>query len=117
MHPDQEKLNKAGYITKRFTEYHFQVKKSGGKDIVNVWPTAGKILMKYTPGPAKFYDDIVSAVKDLLDPTPLTRAQLKEQLYRMYPLPKPVPAFDYWQEHAAILIKHPALLKEYVQSI
>lgn len=115
MHPDQVKLNNAGYITKRFTPFHFQVKKKGGADIINVWPTAGKLLKKFQPGPAPYYMDIVAEVKKLLD-----RKTLKEQaaeLRNFYPLPEPVPEFDYWHEYAAILIKHPALLQEYTATI
>lgn len=67
MHPDQQKLNDAGYITKRFTQYHFKVKKRGGKVKVNVWPTARKILKEFTPGPAPHYTDVVAAVKKIFD--------------------------------------------------
>lgn len=65
MHPDQDTLNRHGYITKRFTEYHFEVQKKDSKIIVSVWPTARKILKKYSPGPAPRYRDIVEAVEDI----------------------------------------------------
>lgn len=102
MHPDEQKLKNAGYITKRFTQYHFQVKKSGGKDIVNVWPTACKILMKYTPGPARFYTDIVEATNKLLQPT---RKSLKEQaaeLRSLFPLPGRVDEVLEWYKQDPI---------------
>lgn len=102
MHPDQRVLNEAGYITKRFTMFHFQVKKPGGKDIVNVWPTACKILMKYTPGPARYYSDIVAEVKKLLEPT---RKSLKEQgaeLRRLFPLPGRVDEVFEWYKQDPI---------------
>ena len=63
MHHDQQKLNTAGYVTKEFTPYHFEVKKPGGTAIVNVWPTAKKILRKWSPGPAPYYTDIIKAVE------------------------------------------------------
>lgn len=115
MHPDEQKLRNAGYITKRFTPFHFQVKKKGGADIVNVWPTAGKLLKKFQPGPAAHYMDVVSAVEKLL-----SRKTLKEQaaeLRNFYPRPAPVPEFDYWQEYMQILIKSPPLFAEYLESI
>lgn len=67
MHHDQQKLNAAGYVTKEFTRYHFQVKKKGGKVKVNVWPTARKILKEFSPGPAPYYTDVVAAVKKIFD--------------------------------------------------
>jgi len=63
MHPDEHKLRAAGYLTKRFTVWHFQVKMpEHDNPVVNVWPTARKILAQYEPGPAPYYDDIVAAV-------------------------------------------------------
>lgn len=85
MHPDQRVLNEAGYITKRFSPFHFQVKKPGGKDIVNVWPTAGKLLTKFQPGPAKYYSDIVVSVGKLLTPTRKTLKDLRDELFKLYP--------------------------------
>lgn len=87
MNPDQQKLNKAGYVTKRFTQYHFQVKKPGGTVRVNVWPTVRKILKEFSPGPAPYYTDILVAVEQLLKAQ--TRKTLKEQaaeLRALYPI-------------------------------
>lgn len=114
MHPDQEKLNKAGYVTKRFTEYHFQVKKRGGTVKVNVWPTARKILKEFTAGPAPYYTDILAAVKPLLEkPSRKTFEQMKQELRDMYPIiiTKEGRYLEWWRA------KPMERLQEYVENI
>lgn len=68
MHPDQRRLHNAGYKTKRYTPYHFQVfiKVGAIVNIVNVWPTARKILKEYEKGPAHIYEPrrLIEAVEN-----------------------------------------------------
>lgn len=71
---------KAGYITKRFTPFHFEVMKKGSKTIVNVWPTARKILKKFSPGPAPYYGDIVEAVEFLF----ASSKEIKDRFFKEY---------------------------------
>ena len=100
MHPDQQKLNTAGYVTKTFTEYHFEVKKPGGKDVVNVWPTARKVLKKFSPGPAPYYTDIVEAVSRLLEkPSRKTFEEMKQELRDRYPVPgREDEVLEWWKQ-------------------
>lgn len=89
MHSHQRILDEAGYVTKAFSPFHFQVKKKGEKDIVNVWPTAQKVLKKFSPGPAPYYSDILKAVKLLLEAaTPQHIQYLKDRNFRMYLIPR-----------------------------
>lgn len=113
MHPDQQKLNEAGYATKRFTQYHFQVKKKGGKVKVNVWPTAKKILKEFYAGPAPHYTDIVAAVGKLLDERRKTLKELAAELRVQYPI-KITPEYRYlqWWKY-----KPMERLEEYVENI
>lgn len=68
MHSDELKLQKAGYLTKCFTPYHFQVRtKEDSFTIINIWPTANKILKQFEPGPARRYQNVVSAVQRELE--------------------------------------------------
>lgn len=58
----------AGFLIKKFTPYHFQVRQKNSAEIVNIWPAAKKILKQWQPGPAKHYTDIVKAVTEELEP-------------------------------------------------
>lgn len=105
----KEQLLQAGYLVKKCSEYHLQVKNKGGDIIINVWPTAGKILRDFAPGPAPYYDDLLKAVHKLL------RRTLKDQaadLRKLYPVS---PAIDetlcWWREEPMIRIK------EYIEKI
>lgn len=55
--------------------------------MVNVWPTARKLLKQFQPGPAEHYTDILAAVRKQLEPP--KRKTLKQQaaeLRALYPV-------------------------------
>lgn len=89
-------LQNAGYLVKTCSPWHLQVKNKGGDIIINVWPTANKILRDFAPGPAEIYDDMLKAVHKLL------RRTLKDQaadLRKLYPIePPPDELLLWWRD-------------------
>lgn len=89
-------LQRAGYLVKTCSAYHLQVKNKGGDIVINVWPTANKILRDYAPGPAAVYDDLLKAVHKQL------RRTFKDQaadLRKLYPVePPPDENLLWWRE-------------------
>jgi hypothetical protein len=65
---DRDKIINAGYSLKIHTPFHWQVTKSGDQKLIDIWPTAQKILTHYEPGPAYKYTDILQALDERFNP-------------------------------------------------
>lgn len=108
LHDAKYQLLKAGYLVKRCSEYHLQVKLEGKKQIVNLWPTANKILKEFAPGPAAKFNnnDLIRTVDKLLKSSLKMQA---EELRRLYPIigDKEAQGMVYeWREGGLSWLKH-----------
>ena len=59
-------LAKAGYAVEVKSPYHLHVRRKGDHLLVNVWPTAEKIMVQYDAG-ATVYTHLLSHIKKLFD--------------------------------------------------
>lgn len=107
------KLRQAGYIVANHSPWHWSVRRKDRPGIsVEVWPTARKILKKYSPGPAPVYKgSLLEAVEKEFAPVELEEEPLtKEQLEALELL--------YWyRSNWKYLFKSEELFKEYLSAL